>query len=105
MDNDPYKASKKISSLGSMKEGSKKRRNEKGITALGNNIRKYRKLRGLTISQLANQMDVDYSQISRMELGTVNTNISMIFAVADVLEIKAAQLLEDDDTSWPFSLL
>jgi len=88
-----------------MKEGSKKRRNEKGITILGNNIRKYRKLRGLTISQLANQMDVDYSQISRMELGTVNTNISMIFAVADVLEIKASQLLEDDGTNWPFSLL
>jgi|GEM_PF-574886 len=97
MDNDPYSASKKISSLAeSMNEGSKKRRNENGITVLGNNIRRYRKLKGLTISQLANQMDVDYSQVSRMELGTVNTNISMIFAVAEALEIKASKLLEDD---------
>lgn len=104
MDNNPYIAPKKLSSLGAMNEGGKKRRDERGITILGNNIRKYRKLRGLTISQLANQMDVDYSQISRMELGIVNTNISMVFAVADILEVKAHQLLEDD-ANWPVSLL
>jgi len=79
-----------------MNQGSKKRRDVKGIAILGSNIRKYRKLKGLTIAQLANQMDVDYSQISRMELGKVNTNISMIFAVAEVLEISAYQLLQED---------
>jgi transcriptional regulator with XRE-family HTH domain len=63
----------------------KKRRNESRITILGNHIRKYRRMKGLTISELANQMDVDYSQASRMELSTVKIHIYMIFAVAEPL--------------------
>jgi transcriptional regulator with XRE-family HTH domain len=44
-------------------------------------------------------MHVDYSQVSRMELGTVNTNISMIFAVAEALEIEASKLLKENAQS------
>ena len=76
----------------------KKRRNESGITILGNHIRKYRKMKGLTISELANLKDVDYSQASRMELSKVNIHISMIFAVAEPLEITATILLQDVST-------
>ena len=72
----------------------KHRRNEKAITALAANIRRYRQERNLTIEELANLVDVDYSQIGRMERGVVNSNISIIFDIAEALQIKPYQLLE-----------
>lgn len=77
-----------------VKEG-KHRRNEKGISILAKNIKKYRKERKMTIQELANRLDVDYSQISRMERGIVNPSISIVFDIAEVLEIKASKLLEE----------
>ena len=77
-----------------VKEG-KHRRNEKGISILAKNIKKYRKERKMTIQELANRLDVDYSQISRMERGIVNPSISIVFDIAEVLEINASQLLEE----------
>jgi transcriptional regulator with XRE-family HTH domain len=71
------------------------RRNEQGILILANNIRKYRKEQNITIEELANRLGVDYSQISRMERGIVNPNISIVFDIAEVLKINASQLLED----------
>ncbi|TDO23762.1 helix-turn-helix domain-containing protein [Pedobacter duraquae] len=76
-----------------VKDG-KHRRNEEGISTLANNIKRYRKERNMTMQELANRLDVDYSQISRMERGIVNANISIVFDIANVLEVKASQLLE-----------
>jgi len=72
----------------------KNKRNEKAIATLASNIRRYRQEQNLTIEQLANLVDVDYSQIGRMERGVVNPNISVIFDIADALGIKPSQLLE-----------
>jgi len=77
-----------------MIKGEKQRRNEVAIMTVAKNIKKYRLLKKLTIEQLANIIDVDYSQISRMERGTINPNISIIFDIAAVLQIPASQLLE-----------
>lgn len=77
-----------------VKEG-KHRRNEKGISILAKNIKKYRKELKMTIQELANRLDVDYSQIGRMERGIVNPSISIVFDIAEVLDVKASQLLED----------
>lgn len=76
-----------------MIKGAKQRRNEKAISTLAANIRKYRQERNMTIQELANMLDVDYSQISRMERGIVNANVSIIFDIAKALEIEANQLL------------
>jgi transcriptional regulator with XRE-family HTH domain len=70
------------------------RRNEIAIGILANNIKKYRKSKNLTIQELANILNVDYSQISRMERGVVNPNISIIFDIAGVLGIEPGRLLE-----------
>jgi transcriptional regulator with XRE-family HTH domain len=72
----------------------KHRRNEKAISTLATNIRKYRQERNLTIEELANLVEVDYSQIGRMERGIVNPNISIIFDIANALGVQASQLLE-----------
>jgi transcriptional regulator with XRE-family HTH domain len=76
-----------------MAKGISHRRNEKAIITLANNIRKYRLEKNLTIQELANLLDVDYSQIGRMERGVVNPNVSIIFDIAKVLEVEPATLL------------
>jgi transcriptional regulator with XRE-family HTH domain len=77
-----------------MKQGDKQRRNEKAIATLASNIKKYRIQQHLTIEELANLIEVDYSQISRMERCIVNANVSIIFDVANALKIDPSQLLE-----------
>jgi len=77
-----------------MVKDAKHRRNEMAISTLAGNIKKYRKSKNLTIQELANILNVDYSQISRMERGVVNPNISIIFDIAAVLGIEPALLLE-----------
>jgi len=78
-----------------MTKGISHRRNEKAIMTLAANIKKYRLERNLTIQELANLLDVDYSQIGRMERGVVNPNISIICDIAEVLHIPAHILLQD----------
>ncbi|MDN5289011.1 MAG: hypothetical protein JWR38_5285 [Mucilaginibacter sp.] len=73
----------------------KQRRNEAGIAILATNIRKYRKAKKLTIQELAYLLDVDYSQVGRMERGKVNFSISLLFDLATILEVGPAQLLEE----------
>jgi transcriptional regulator with XRE-family HTH domain len=77
-----------------MTKGISHRRNEKAIATLANNIKKYRLAQNLTIQELANIIDVDYSQIGRMERGVVNPNISILFDIANALKIQPSQLLE-----------
>ncbi len=77
------------------KKGIKHRRNEKALSVLAKNLKKYRALNHLTIQAVADRLDIDYSQISRMERGIVNPNISIIFDIAEIFEIKAYQLLEE----------
>jgi len=80
---------------GGQKKGGKQRRNERGIAILARNVRKYRTEKGLTISQLALNLEVDYSQVSRIERGVVNATISMIFEIANELKIPPHQLIEE----------
>lgn len=77
-----------------MIKGEKQRRNERAISTLAGNIKKYRTERNLTIEALANVIGVDYSQIGRMERGVVNPNVSIIFDIAEALGIPPAKLLE-----------
>jgi transcriptional regulator with XRE-family HTH domain len=65
-----------------MIKGQKQRRNEVAIATVGRNIKKYRLSKGMTMEDLANRVEVDYSQISRMERGKVNATVSIIYDVA-----------------------
>lgn len=77
-----------------MLESGKNRRNEIAISTLAFNICKYRLQSAMTIEELANRIDIDYSQISRMERSIVNPNVSIIFDIAVALEIEPSLLLE-----------
>lgn len=64
------------------------------IIAFGKNLRKTRKARNLSMEQLAHLCNVEYSQISRIELGQINTTLNTIKMLADALEIHPKELLD-----------
>lgn len=71
-------------------------RDQQAIEKLGQNVRKYRILKGLTIVKLSEECDVEYSTISKIERGLINTTISMIVLIAKALTISPSQLLEEN---------
>ncbi len=46
----------------------------------------------MSIEKLANECEVDPSQVGRMELGKVNFSISMLHRIAEALNIDAKKL-------------
>ena len=70
------------------KSSPKQYRNDAQLKLIGENIRKYRLLKGFTQAELAFECgEKEWSQISRMERGLVNFTISYLLLVAEVLEI------------------
>ena len=67
-------------------------RNTEFITAFGNNLRLLRKSKGLSMEKLAQEAGVEYSQISDIELGKINTTISTIYLLAKALDIHPKEL-------------
>ena len=63
------------------------------LAEIGNKIRTCRIDKGFSIEYLANESEVDYTQLSRMELGKVNFSISILFKIASHLGIDAKYLL------------
>jgi len=69
-------------------------RHQDFIVALGKKIREARKLKGLSQQALANQSNLELSQINRIELGIINTSVSHIASICDALEIPPKQLFD-----------
>jgi len=61
---------------------------------LAGNVRRYRNEQNLSQEALANLAGIEYSQVSRLERGILNTSVSVIVAIATALKIRPAQLLE-----------
>lgn len=64
------------------------------IELLATNVRKYRNKANISQTTLADLVGVTYTQIARIELGEINTSVSMIYLIAVALEIQPSQLLE-----------
>ena len=64
------------------------------ILKVGGNIRKARKERKLTIQELAFNADVEYTQVSRIERGKINTSMYQLYIISKALEINIANLFE-----------
>ncbi|MES2652975.1 MAG: helix-turn-helix transcriptional regulator [Bacteroidota bacterium] len=71
-------------------------RDIEAIKILSTNVRKYRTERNISMEALANMVGVEYSQISRLERGLLNTSVSLIFAIAKALDIKPSKLLDHE---------
>lgn len=59
---------------------------------VGTRIREIRVDKGLTIEKLALESGIDYTQISRIELGKINTSIYQIYVITKKLEVPMKDL-------------
>lgn len=69
-------------------------RNQKAINAFGKKIKTLRKAKGYSQYNLADEANIDRSQVIAVENGTGNPTISTIYALAEALKVKPKDLLE-----------
>lgn len=68
----------------------------KFLEHLGNRIKLLRKEKGLSLRQLAQLCDIDYSDISKIEKGQRNIQVSTILELARGLDIHPKELFDFD---------
>jgi transcriptional regulator with XRE-family HTH domain len=64
---------------------------------IGKRIRQLRMENHLTLETLAFNADMDYTQLSRIELGKINTSIFQIHKIAAALEISSSDIINTLD--------
>lgn len=57
------------------------------LKKLGNQVRLFRKAKGLTMEDLAYKAEIEYRQLGRIERGEVNTTVISLKKLADALQI------------------
>ena len=60
----------------------------------GKHLRFIRQSKGLSMEKLAAISSFEYSQISRIELGQINTSLDTIFKLAKALDISPKELFD-----------
>jgi transcriptional regulator with XRE-family HTH domain len=66
------------------------------LIGFGNALRELRLAKGFTQEQLANELGVEISQISRIERGVINTSVTTLYAITKALKIDASELFKSD---------
>lgn len=75
----------------------RKNTNTEFVILFGENLRKIRKSKKMSMEKLAHQSSMEYSQISRIEKGQINTSISTAKILADALEVNVYELFKFED--------
>jgi transcriptional regulator with XRE-family HTH domain len=68
-------------------------RDKKVLRAFGNNLKKIRLSKKLSIRKLALEAEIDYSHLNEIEKGRTNPTLTTILVLAAALEIDPCQLL------------
>ncbi|GGE14076.1 helix-turn-helix domain-containing protein [Psychroflexus salis] len=71
--------------------------NKEFLKNFGNRLRKHRVLNGFTQAQLASELNVEISQISRIERGLINTSVVNLYKICETLGISPKVLIFDDN--------
>lgn len=66
------------------------------LITFGANLRQHRLAKGFTQEQLANELGVEISQISRIERGVINTSVTTLYAISKTLKIDVSELFVFD---------
>lgn len=69
-------------------------RNEVLIKAIGARIRTLRKQQGLSMEKFAELAEIDYRQLSYLELGQSNPTVSTLYQISKALKITISELLK-----------
>lgn len=64
------------------------------LVKLGTNIRKLRKQKGFTMESLANEIEMEYRQLGRIERGEINTTVISLLKIATALDISVKDLFD-----------
>lgn len=68
-------------------------RDEKILKKFGKHLEKIRKEKNLSLRKLADNADVDFSQIHRIEKGITNPSLIMLLALSEGLGIPVEELI------------
>lgn len=60
---------------------------------LGKNVRRVRISRNMTIEELAHEANMTYSQVSRIELGKINTSVYTLHVLSQTLDVTPMEFL------------
>lgn len=71
-------------------------RDDRIIKALGKKIRAVRNSKKMSMETLAYSSGIEYSQLSRIEMGQINTSVSHVAAIAKTLDVSIPSLFEFD---------
>ena len=70
------------------------------LKKVGNTLRRIRKEKGYSMENLANEAEIEYRQLGRIERGEINTSIISLLRICETLEIELKNLFED----WRFGV-
>jgi len=62
---------------------------------VGASIRKHRKSKSITLQELALQSGIEYSQVSRIERGIINTSIYHVYVISNTLNVPIRVIFYD----------
>jgi transcriptional regulator with XRE-family HTH domain len=72
----------------------RKNTNTEFVIIFGENLRRIRKSKKVSMENLAHASNMEYSQISRIEKGQINTSISTVKILADALKVEVYELFK-----------
>jgi len=72
------------------------RQNVPEVARIGERLRKLRKLRGMTQSELARQIGIQQSDLSRMEKGTYRVSLDNLFKILGVFGMDVGQFFQQE---------
>lgn len=61
------------------------------LITFGANLRQLRIANGFTQEQLANDLGIEISQISRIERGVINTSVTTLYSISKVLNVDISE--------------
>ncbi len=67
---------------------------KEAIIRFGKHLRKVRESKGFSMEKLAAISSFEYSQISRIELGQINTSLDTVFKLAKALDVNPKDLFD-----------
>jgi transcriptional regulator with XRE-family HTH domain len=70
--------------------------NRKYLVTLGENIKRLRETKGLSLRQLSYACNIDNSKIAKIEKGQINVTFTTLMQLANALELHPSELLRTD---------
>jgi transcriptional regulator with XRE-family HTH domain len=61
------------------------------LKEIGNNVRRLRNEKNLTMEQVANEAEIEYRQLGRIERGETNSTIVSLLRISQVLKVEVSE--------------